>query len=87
VKPGLKVELEPELLQQIAELERSEAFMALITALSESHSYLHVMEMRNQLRAGNSHEASRSEAAAQVWDELPDVFRQIADEQRRTRKI
>jgi hypothetical protein len=84
---SLRVELDREHLQQIAELERSEAFMAVITALSEAHSFLHVEEMRNQLRTGNAHDAARNEAMAQMWDELPGVFRQVADEQRRNRKI
>jgi hypothetical protein len=78
--------LDQEHLQQIAELERSEAFMSLITALSEAHSFLHVEETRNQLRTGNTHDAARHEAMAQMWDELPGVFRQIGDEQRRSRK-
>jgi hypothetical protein len=78
-----QVEYDADVLEAIAAIEQSEPLMRAITALAESRSIASVISVRAAISSGQDRDAAMHEARAQVWDELPETIRVLAEQWRR----
>jgi hypothetical protein len=77
-----QIEFDADVLEQIATLEQSEAFMTTIEALSMAKSSVCVAQLRGAIATGQDRQAAMFEAQAQVWDEMPGTIRELAKQWR-----